>query len=120
MSSSTAKMLFDELPLLFGLKRPKNWLGFAVEKFVVGDMKKTMPWPLRFAYGEIMAKIKVVEKEKMLPAGDWRNGILFGKNACPFCCCSSMVSFKRPFGVIDAAPSRLKLASLNPLLKMKL
>ncbi|KAJ1256869.1 hypothetical protein BS78_K278300 [Paspalum vaginatum] len=46
VSSSTAKMWFVVLPLFWLLKRPRNWLGDAADRFLMGATKKASPLPL--------------------------------------------------------------------------
>ncbi|OAY79894.1 hypothetical protein ACMD2_22799 [Ananas comosus] len=98
VSSSTATMWLVALLLLLMLNKPKYSDGRASEKFVEGVITKAIPWPLRSAYSDTMAKAKVVEKEGVLPS-DW---------------------IKRPSEDTVAKPSRVRLAPENPLKEKKL
>lgn len=116
MSSSTATTRFVAFPLLLSLNRPMNWLAKAPGRPFVGEITKAMPWPLRVAYSETMAKTKVVEKDETVPFGDGLSFTGEEKKACPVFCLVSFVSFRRPLEVIPAMPSRLKVAGeWNPL-----
>ena len=46
VSSSTAKTWLVALPLFWLLKRPRNWLGDAADRFLLGATKKASPLPL--------------------------------------------------------------------------
>ncbi|KAI8013335.1 hypothetical protein LOK49_LG05G00456 [Camellia lanceoleosa] len=75
---------------------------------------KTMPWPLRFGYWEMMENTKVVEKERG-EFGEVLKVIGLGKKAWPFCCLVPLVRAKRPLGVNSATPSTVRFDDRKPL-----
>ncbi|KAH0457766.1 hypothetical protein IEQ34_013081 [Dendrobium chrysotoxum] len=68
VSNSTANRWLDGLPMFLVLRRPRYWLERASGMELELAIAKAMPWPPSLAYSEIMAKAKVVEKEKREPS----------------------------------------------------
>ncbi|OAY79897.1 hypothetical protein ACMD2_22800 [Ananas comosus] len=116
VSSSTATMWLVALPLLLALNKPKYSSAAALEKFSEGAITKASPWPPTSAYSETMAKANVVEKEETLSSERLpRKFRGEGWKAWPFCRFVLFVRIKRPLEDTVATPSRVRLASENPL-----
>ncbi|XBJ23759.1 hypothetical protein VPH35_001810 [Triticum aestivum] len=115
VSSSTAKTWLLALPLFWGLKRPRNWLGDAMDRFLVGATKKARPLPPTVTRSVTMANTKVVEKDRAtVPLVSWkRRGV--GWKALPLSWDVMLVSASLPSGSTTVMPSRSSRAPAKPL-----
>uniref|UniRef100_A0A0E0LGU7 Uncharacterized protein n=1 Tax=Oryza punctata TaxID=4537 RepID=A0A0E0LGU7_ORYPU len=52
------------------ITKPRNWIGKAEEKLLVGAMKKAKPWPLMLSNEERIPNTNETEKDVTVPL-DW-------------------------------------------------
>ncbi|KAG9439486.1 hypothetical protein H6P81_019651 [Aristolochia fimbriata] len=118
-SNSTAVTLFEGLPLLDVLNRPKYWAGRDPASSFDGEITNAIPCPATPVSPGTQAMTKSVEKDgnSLFPSSELLRIRGVGKNAWPIANCpaASVVRQRRAPWESEALPRRIRDEAANPL-----